>query len=425
MTTNSLFHTILHWSTKNYPLVAALNSCDYKDTFTKTHYDFLIAVGKEPLPLKNTFHSLKNYCANHQTWLFGYLGYDLKNELEKLTSSNFDGLHWENIQFFVPEFVFSAQNGDVQILNHKGNCHTESDSIKKQFVEFTNSTVNSESKIMINSRVSKSEYIDKVNQIKQHIQRGDVYELNYCQEFYAENTRINPLEIYKKLIDISPTPFSAFYRSNNHYLLCASPERFLKKEGKKLLSQPIKGTIKRGATPEEDLHFKEMLKNSEKEQSENVMVVDMVRNDLSKTAAKKSVKVEELFGIYPFNQVFQMISTVSSELHENYDGIDAIAAAFPMASMTGTPKVKALELIEQFEKTKRGLYSGAVGYFTPQGDFDFNVVIRSIQYHAEKKYLSYMVGSAITINSNAEHEYEECLLKAEAIVNVLTSNKLN
>ena len=243
--------------------------------------------------------------------------------------------------------------------------------------------------------------------------------MNFCHEFYAENAIVDPFEVYLKLNRVSPMPFSCFYRNKDKYLMCASPERFLKKEGSKIISQPIKGTIKRGVTPKEDEALKNQLLNDPKERSENVMIVDLVRNDLSRTAKKGSVKVDELFGIYSFPQVQQMISTVSAEVKEEHHFVDVIKYAFPMGSMTGAPKIKAMELIEKYETTKRGLYSGTAGYITPAGDFDFNVVIRSILYNASEKYLSFTVGNAITHNSISESEYEECLLKAKAMFEVL------
>lgn len=212
-----------------------------------------------------------------------------------------------------------------------------------------------------------------------------------------------------------------FLKLNDKYLMSASPERYIKKEGTKIISQPIKGTAKR----EDDFILDSILKNNlvtdQKERSENVMIVDLVRNDLSQTATKGSVKVEELCKIYTFDQVHQMISTVTSQVAENTHPIDIIKSTFPMGSMTGAPKISAMKIIETLEETKRGLYSGAVGYISPSGDFDFNVVIRSILYNASNKYVSYSVGGAITAKSDPLNEYEECLLKAKAMRTVLES----
>ncbi len=239
-------------------------------------------------------------------------------------------------------------------------------------------------------------------------------------EFYAENAVINPLEKFLKLNEISKAPQAVFFKNNTQFLLSASPERYIKKEGDLLISQPIKGTAKRFIDPIEDEKSKKLLASDPKERAENIMVTDLVRNDMSRTAQKGSVKVEELCCIYSFKQVHQMISTITSKLDIQYASIDVIKTTFPMGSMTGTPKVSVLKIIEEVEETKRGLYSGAVGYFTPNGDFDFNVVIRSILYNQENKYASFSVGSAITSLSIPENEYEECLLKAKAMREVLS-----
>ena len=231
------------------------------------------------------------------------------------------------------------------------------------------------------------------------------------------------MNLFQKLYQISQAPFSCYFRIKDLYIMSASPERFLKRMGDKIISQPIKGTSKRGDNPSEDDQLKKQLYESNKERTENVMVVDLVRNDLSKTAAKSSVNVEELFGVYSFKQVHQMISTISSRIKKGIHSLDVIKGAFPMGSMTGMPKISAMELIEKYETTKRGVYSGSIGYFTPEGDFDFNVVIRSILYNSRRKYASFMVGGAITFNSDPELEYEECLLKAKALFKVLEDDR--
>ncbi|NLF41175.1 MAG: anthranilate synthase component I family protein, partial [Bacteroidales bacterium] len=254
--------------------------------------------------------------------------------------------------------------------------------------------------------------------VKDHIQKGDIYEMNFCMEFFAENCFIDPFESYLRLNDISPAPFSAFYRLPEHYLLCSSPERFIQKNGDTIISQPIKGTARRGTSPEKDEEIKTELFNNLKERSENVMIVDLVRNDLSHTAVKDSVKIDELFGIYSFAQVHQMVSTITSKIKSGIHFSDVIRHAFPMGSMTGAPKIRAMQIIEEYEITKRGLYSGSVGYISPEGDFDFNVVIRSIQYNQSLQSLSFMTGSAITSLANAGDEYQECLLKAKAMMRI-------
>ena len=214
-------------------------------------------------------------------------------------------------------------------------------------------------------------------------------------------------------------PFSALYRINEKFLLSASPERYLKKVKNKVISQPIKGTIKRTSNEKENRKLKQQLQQNNKDRAENIMIVDLVRNDLSQTAIKNSVKVKELCKIYEFPTVFQMISTIESTVDTETPFTDIIKTTFPMGSMTGAPKIKAMEIIEKYESVKRGLYSGSVGYISPKGDFDFNVVIRSLQINYKNNYASFITGGAITILSNAEDEYEECFVKAQALLNAL------
>jgi para-aminobenzoate synthetase component 1 len=358
-----------------------------------------------------SFEELKKFHSKSNSWIVGYLGYDLKNSIENLTSDNKDVLKTPDMFFYIPDVIFDFSIDEVHI-------HSKED--PKYFFDKINSftitpLASIKNSFQLNQRVSKEQYVGKIQEIKNHLEEGDIYELNYCMEFYAEETQIDPLNTFLKLSEISPMPFSVFMRINDIYILSASPERFLKKEKKKLLSQPIKGTSKRGTNIQEDEALKESLRNDPKERSENMMIVDLVRNDLARSSKPGTVTVDELFGIYTFQQVHQMISTVSSELKDSTHFVDAIKNAFPMGSMTGAPKIRAMELIEKFESTKRGIYSGAIGFITPEEDFDFNVIIRSIIYSSEKKYLSFHVGGAITYDSDPEKEYEECLLKGEAI----------
>jgi para-aminobenzoate synthetase component 1 len=385
-------------------------------------YDLLAGIDALHLlePQKDCFDHLQKEIDRTKDWWFGYLGYDLKNEIEDLKSENQDGLNMPEMNFFRPRWVFILDADTLQVHYFEEEFSEEEIYTLvmniQQILLAEEEVVNA---LEIKSRISKQEYLQSVGQLKEHIRKGDIYEVNFCQEFYAENTFIQPRQTYQKLMQLSPTPYSCFYQLGEKYLLSASPERYLKKQARKLISQPIKGTAKRGKNKEEDQLIKENLFADPKERAENIMIVDLVRNDLSRTAAKSSVRVEELCGIYTFPQVHQMISTVVSELKEGVHFVEAIRQSFPMGSMTGAPKVRAMKLIEEYESTKRGLYSGAVGYITPDGDFDFNVLIRSIQYNAKNQYLSFMVGGAITMQSDPEKEYEECLLKAKAMMKVL------
>ena len=366
----------------------------------------------------NGFEKLKDYQEVTKDWIFGYLSYDLKNDIEPLSSENFDGLNFPDLYFFQPKKLFLFKDKSVTIKYLNCIC----DEVESDLVTISSFSKTAESKvsnnIKIESRVSKASYLEKVTAMLSHIKRGDIYEANFCQEFYAI-AQLNPLETYFSLNSISQTPFATFLKNGNQFLLSSSPERFIKKEGSIITSQPIKGTTRRSDNSNEDEDLKFALKNDQKERSENIMIVDLVRNDLSKIAKKGTVKVTELCEIHSFKQVHHMISTVEAEVLPTVSAVGVIAAAFPMGSMTGAPKISAMTIIEELEETKRGVYSGAVGYFSPQGDFDFNVVIRSILYNASNSYVSFSVGSAITSKSTPEKEYEECLVKAKAMRSVL------
>ncbi|MBF2709480.1 anthranilate synthase component I family protein [Flavobacterium soyangense] len=409
---------LLNWS-QQFREVIFMDSNDYPRQYSS--YDCILAVDAFTAiktDYHNAFEDLKQYQQATRDWLFGYLSYDLKNDIEVLHSNNFDGLNFPDLFFFQPKKIFLVKGNQLEI-QYLNMCDDEIEADFDEINIYCSVSSDPSSEIEIKQRISKENYLNKTSKILEHIHRGDIYEANFCMEFFAENTVINPLEKFLKLNEISKAPQTVFFKNNTQYLLSASPERYLKKEGDLLISQPIKGTAKRYLDPIEDKKSKNQLASDPKERSENIMISDLVRNDLSRTAQKGSVKVEELCGIYSFEQVHQMISTITSKLDSLYAAVDVIKTTFPMGSMTGTPKFSVLKIIEELEETKRGLYSGAVGYFTPTGDFDFNVVIRSILYNQENKYVSFSVGSAITSLSIPEKEYEECLLKARAMREVL------
>ena len=396
-----------------------MDSNDYPQRYSS--YDCMLAVDaftSVKTDYHNAFEDLKQYQQTTKDWLFGYLSYDLKNDVEVLHSNNFDGLDFPDLFFFQPKKIVTLKGNQIEI-QYLTMCDDEVEEDFEEIVKGQESRANSQEIPIIQQRISKESYINKVSKILEHIHRGDIYEANFCMEFFIDNANINPLEKFLKLNEISKSPLAVFFKNNTHFLLSASPERYLKKEGELVISQPIKGTAKRFLDAVEDEKSKSELASDPKERTENIMISDLVRNDLSRTAQKGSVKVEELCGIYSFEQVHQMISTITSKLDQQYTVADVIKTTFPMGSMTGTPKVSVLKIIEELEETKRGLYSGAVGYFTPNSDFDFNVVIRSILYNQEKKYASFSVGSAITSQSIPKMEYEECLLKAKAMREVL------
>ncbi|KAF2341558.1 anthranilate synthase component I family protein [Flavobacterium tistrianum] len=409
---------LLSWA-QQFREVVFLDSNSYPQQYSS--FDCILAVDaftSLKTDYYNAFEDLKQYQQNTKDWLFGYLSYDLKNDIENLQSNNFDGLNFPDLFFFQPKKVFILKGNELEI-QYLMLCDDELDEDFEEILKIETETFVTLSGVEVKQRISKELYVEKVNQMLHHIHIGDMYEANFCMEFYAENAVINPLEKFQKLNEISQAPFSVFFKNYKQYLLSASPERYLKKVGDKIVSQPIKGTSKRFTDPIEDEKSKNILASDAKERAENIMITDLVRNDLSHTAQKGSVEVEELCGIYSFLQVHQMISTITSKLEPKYSVVDVLKTTFPMGSMTGAPKISVMEIVEKIEETKRGLYSGTVGYFTPEGDFDFNVVIRSILYNQENKYVSFSVGSAITSLSIPEKEYEECLLKAKAMHEVL------
>jgi para-aminobenzoate synthetase component I len=370
-------------------------------TCTHNRYEYLRDTGE--------FVNLQN------DWIFGHLGYDLKNETEELHSSHADRIGFPDAFFFVPEYVLMLDESVISI----GSLRDDHTSVYEDILACSR-IPGKKNNFTIRERVGQEDYISTIEKLKGHILRGDCYEINFCQEYFAEQAQIDPVATFRDLSALSPNPFSAFYRLDESYLLCASPERYLKKTGRQIISQPIKGTAPRDKlNMDNDLQLKDQLYHSPKDRSENVMVVDLVRNDLSKVCIEGSVNVDELFGIYEFPQVHQMISTVSGILKEGVEFEEIIRASFPMGSMTGAPKKRVMELIEHYEKSRRGIFSGAVGYLSPVKDFDFNVVIRSIMYNARDQYLSFQAGSGITFYSDPEKEYGECQWKASAIKKVL------
>lgn len=357
---------------------------------------------------------IDDFYQKNQDWLFGHFGYEYgTNNLNTIQEKNQIGFSIAN--FFRPDHILLLNNNSLTI---------ESFSLLPDHIFKAISSIatvkNVIAPIKTIASISKEQYLLTIQALLDHIQKGDCYEINFCQEFHASAVQINPITAYTQLTALSPTPFACYYKEESAHLLCASPERWLKKQGEMILSQPIKGTLKRDTNNiEKDALLKKELLQSSKDRSENVMVVDLVRNDFSRVCIAGTVKVDELFGIYSFPQVHQMISTISGQLLENIGMEALVATGFPMGSMTGAPKKKVMELINQYEPIKRGIFSGAVGYITPNKDFDFNVVIRSLLYNSQNNYLSYSVGSGITIYSNPEEEYQECLLKAKAMETVL------
>jgi para-aminobenzoate synthetase component I len=408
---------VLHWSSR-YDTCCFLDNNEYAGTLNS--FECVAAAGQYASISAGAgiaFEQLKLFSREQDDWLFGHFSFELKKETHGLQSAHPDPIGFPDLFFFVPETLLLLNSRRISI----GLLSQDHDRVHREILDTVPATGPvGEKQTRILRRFSREEYIRVVQELQAHILRGDCYEINFCQEFYAEDSPVDPLYLFERLNQVSPAPFASFYKTGSRYLLCSSPERYLKKENHRLLSQPMKGTGPRDlSSRSRDEAQKQHLFQSEKDRTENVMVVDLVRNDLSKVAEKDSVRVEELYGVYSYAQVHQMVSTVSAGIRSGLDWTDLVAATFPMGSMTGAPKKRVLELIEQYEKSRRGLFSGALGYVTPARDFDFNVVIRSILYNQDRRYLSYFAGSGITFNSDAALEYEECLLKARAMEQVI------
>ncbi len=410
---------LLHWAAGHSIAMCLDNNTDAHRK-NESAWRLLVGAGAAKmlaLPAGTAFESLKTFQKNTTDWLFGGFGYDLKNEVEALRSQHPDGVQFPDLVFFQPENVAILRENALEIQTLHSSAEAVFDDIRAAPTPgLKANTVMPD----LQPRIPKAKYLATVEAIRQHIMEGDLYEMNFCQEFFAENASIDPLAVWSKLNDLSRAPLAAFFRWGDRYLLSASPERFLKKQGNELISQPIKGTRRR--SPGNDEAMRQELAASEKDRAENVMIVDLARNDLARSCLPGSVKVAELFGIYTFETVHQMISTVSGTLRPDVNAIEAFRHAFPPGSMTGAPKVMAMELIEKYEKSRRGLYAGALGYFEPSGNFDFNVLIRSIFYNETKRYISFHVGGAIVFDSVAAAEYDECMVKASALFAALAQN---
>jgi para-aminobenzoate synthetase component 1 len=384
--------------------------------------DAIVAVGRRD-HFQSKYHGawdgLRKFHQKSRDWVFGYLGYDLKNDLEDLNSNNPDFCHFPDILFFVPEHVFRFCESVVEVHTFSNRNETADLVAEIQHSKSVTSVRHDSNQGKLIPVDSRSDYVQKVERCLQHIHRGDIYEVNFCTAFRASGIKIDTNSLFQDLNQISSPPFAGLARMGSYNLISASPERYIRKIGDRVISQPIKGTARRESDPQSDAELIEHLKNDPKEQSENIMIVDLVRNDLSRTAEKGSVRVSELMEIYTFKQVHQMISTVESRLDDDYDIIDLLRTTFPMGSMTGAPKISAMQIADESESFKRGPYSGAMGYITPDGDCDFNVLIRSVFYNQATCELMLGIGSAITAQADPQYEFEECMLKARALIQTL------
>lgn len=371
-------------------------------------FEALLALGNADTQCITTFDELAHL--PNGNWWFGHIGHNAADDIQYLKNHP-PFVDFDPIFFFVPDQLYGLKGGEWVTL-------------------FSNKPIQT-SNIAIESKVSNGKpqpiqepkyelYINKYNEIKAHIQSGEYYEINYCLNWQYCNVKIaDPFSKWKELVSSNPSPFACFYKKNNVYLLGNSPERFLKHKNGTLIAQPIKGTVARKPTPEADQAAANALKNDLKERAENVMIVDLMRNDLTPYAVPESVTVPSLFEVFALPKVHQMISTVTAQLKTKSDALKALLFAFPVGSMTGAPKSSVMKHLPALENNSRGIYAGITGYITPEQDFDFSVVIRSIAYDATLQRASIHAGSAITWESVAEKEWEECLLKAHHMLAAL------
>lgn len=371
---------------------------------------YYVALGVEEVKSGDDLSTLDRIQRAGRYW-FGFLSYDLKNNIEKLTTTRPHPMSFPGLLFFSPKVLIRVAHEKEEVL-----------------VELTDgawkNAMNSSEGIELREAFdwkpmqSRESYIDAVRQLKRHIQQGDIYEVNYCTAFETDAKIDQPLALFQVLNERTEAPYATFFSWPGRSVLCGSPELYLEKQDRRVKSSPIKGTVKRGQTPQEDAALSRQLREDKKEQGENVMIVDLVRNDLSRIAAPNTVVVDELFGIYTFKTVHHMISTVSCTLRDGVKLSEIVKATFPMGSMTGAPKISAMQLADQYEIVGRGLYSGSIGMITPNGDFEWNVVIRSMLIDHEQQKAYCHVGGAITALCDEEKEYAECQLKAKAVLSI-------
>lgn len=408
---------MLDWA-KQFSIFLFLDSNDYRSQYGK--YECLLAAGTVATIADTSLEDLQEIHNLHKDWFFGHIAYDHKNALEPRLSSGHDvQTGFPSLFFFCPQVVIhvNPEQTELTIESHDTPPQIVFDTIINAGA-YTPASLPS---LQFKYNTSREEYLHTIAALQEHIANGDCYEINFCTQGYTTAPHLEPLHLFNRLNELSPAPFAAYYRLEDKYMACSSPERYLQKSGNILRSQPIKGTARRVENAALDAALKTDLQLNEKERAENVMIVDLVRNDLARSCETGSVTVDELFGIYSFPQVHQMISTISATLRDTEPFTNAIKYSFPMGSMTGAPKVKVMELIEHYEHSRRELFSGTVGYITPGADFDFNVIIRSLFYNASNHYLSYQAGGAITYDSIAEKEWDEMRLKAWALERIFNA----
>lgn len=396
------------------PVSMLLGGHEFPDPYGK--YLMLLALDvEECIELdagQQAFEALEGL-AEQGDWWFGHLSYDLKKETHGLDSHHSSYIAWPDVYWFKPRIVCVLHRDRPNELHVYGT----SSLLLPEIQELPTETL---PKVDFQSATSFETYRQHIEAIREDIRCGTYYELNHCLEFRGHCADLPILEAWNQLHEQGPAPFSALYRLREQTAMCLSPERFLARRGNLLISEPIKGTAPRGKSHEHDEYLKKQLAEDEKNRAENIMIVDLVRNDLSMGCIPGTVKVPELCAIRSYARVHQMTSVVCGTSLPGIHAAQHLKNTFPMGSMTGAPKHEVLQHIERFESFRRGLYSGAIGYMDPSGDFDFNVVIRTLQYAQPGGRIAYHTGGAITWDSVAAQEWEECRWKAAGILNVFS-----
>jgi len=350
-------------------------------------------------------------------WTFGHLCYEWGDLWQRSIGRHATEGKFPLSRWMVPRWVVEWSRGDAVLHALPGD-----EVSARAFAEHLSTARPAHvpvSGMEWSCRTSRETYLRNARRLMRHIQRGDIYELNYCIERTCEVKSWDPFAAFDQMLRRTQAPFAGFHRLDGRFALCASPERFLAFDGARLVGQPMKGTRPRSPNAAEDDRLRDELAGDAKERSENIMALDVMRHDLSRVAASRSVRVDELCAVHSFPQVHQMVSTVSARIRDGQTPFDAVRAAFPMASMTGAPKIRAMELIDEVEDQARGLYSGTLGFFAPDGTADLNVVIRTVLYDEATGRASLSTGSALTAACDPEQEWEECELKAHTVMNAL------
>ncbi|MFX0548814.1 aminodeoxychorismate synthase component I [Hathewaya histolytica] len=404
---------------------------------------FIKIIGKKDTILVNNeeskediFTLLKNitkkYKINNETELpflsggIGYFSYDFGRTLEKFESTAIEDVEVPLFMFnFYDNIIISDHKNKKMYISALGVLKEEEESIenickviKNYNIEDFSVNINYDYNLKeFESNFLQDEYIKTVEKVRAYIEEGDIYITNLTQRF-SKKVEDHPYEIYRKLRKLSPAPFSAYLNYEDFKIISSSPERFIRIKDRFIETRPIKGTRPRGRDRAEDDKNKLELMNSEKDKSELLMIVDLERNDLSKICKEKSIKVTQLFDIEEYSTVFHLVSTIKGEIKEDKDAVDCINATFPGGSITGAPKIRSMEIIEELEGIKRNIYTGSIGYIGFDGNADFNIVIRTILHKDNVAYFG--VGGGITYESDKDFEFEETLHKAKAIMQALS-----